>query len=129
MTENDSLSAKQAAFVLAYLTPGLTIEAAARAAGIGEKTAYRYLRLAQVQAGIKAARADLYEHGMSGLLHLVEKSVQALERNLADNPLVPCSTQVRAASIVLEQATVQYKTAVLEQRIAELEQMVKDRQI
>ena len=48
MAENDTLNRRQRKFVAALLVAP-TIEEAARAAGIGERTAYRYLKDAAVR--------------------------------------------------------------------------------
>src|SRR6266568_6378341 len=114
---NDSpgeLTAKQQTFITAHLTPGLTIEAAAKVAGIAEKTAYRYLKLPHVRAAIKEARADLYEQSVVGLLHSLDKAVKTLDGAM-DRAEFP-GTQVRAAQIVIEQATTIYKNGELEAR-------------
>ncbi len=126
MQANDSLTPKQQTFITAYLTPGLTIEAAAKVAGIAEITAYRYMKLDHVKAGIKQARAELYEQAMAGLVHLIEKGIKALERNLEDNIVVPASVQVSAAKIVIDAATAMYKTGQLEQEIEELKRIIGD---
>lgn len=122
MITDGSLTAKQQTFIVAYLTPGLTIEAAAKVAGIAEATAHRWLKMAHVQAGIKQARADIYEQAIFGLVHLVEKSVDTLERNL-DAPDAP-GVQVRAAQIILERATEIFKLSDLEKDIDELKRLV-----
>lgn len=122
MLANDSLTPKQQTFITAYLTPGLTIEAAAKVAGIAEKTAYRYLKLPSVQEGIKQARADIYQQAIFGLVHLVEKSVDTLERNL-DAPDAP-GVQVRAAQIILERTTEIFKLSELEKDLAEVKRLL-----
>jgi hypothetical protein len=125
MSENDQLTAKQALFVTAYLTPGLTIGAAAALVKIADSTARRYLKLPVVKQAIKDARADLYEQAMSALLHLIDKGVKALERNLEAGEEIPASVQVSAAKIVIDAATAMYKTGLLEQEVAELKRLMR----
>ncbi|HYT34619.1 MAG TPA: hypothetical protein VEL69_06255 [Ktedonobacteraceae bacterium] len=123
MIAKNSLTPKQQIFITAYLTPGLTIEAAAKVAGIAEITGYRYLKMEHVQAGIKQARAELYEQAMGGLLHLVDKAVKTLDGAM-DRAEFP-GTQVRASQIVLERTHETIKVNEIEKRIAELEQLLQ----
>lgn len=123
MTGNDqALSAKQE-MLIAVLIAGNNITIAAKVAGIGDKTARRWLKLPHFQQAYKAAQKQVFETALAALLLKVEKAVDTLDRNM-DSELTPAATQVRAAQIVIEQATNIHKMNELEQKIAELEKLV-----
>ncbi len=127
ITENSELTPKQDTLITALLTP-LSIVASAKAAGVSEKTARRWLKLPHFQQAYKAAQGVMFNQALQGLMLKVDKAITTLDRNMSatdsDIP-VPASVQVRAAQIVLEQAMTIYKTNELEQKVAELEQLLK----
>lgn len=129
MSENDTATAepaltpKQGKLIEALLTP-LSITAAARAAGIGEATARRWLKLPHFQAAYQAAQKQLFNQALTGLMQKVDRAIETLDRNMTGED-VPASTQVRAAQIVLEQAIAVHKMGELEEKYRELEQLVK----
>jgi phage terminase small subunit len=122
-TEQTELTPKQDTLITALLTP-LSITAAALAAGVSEKTARRWLKLPHFQQAYKAAQKQLFNQALTTLMSKVDKAIDTLDRNM-DGELVPASTQVRAAQIWLEMSVNMYKTQEIEEKIAELERIVK----
>src|SRR5438067_2162002 len=122
-TEETALTPKQELLITALLTP-LSIVTAAKAAGIAEKTARRWLKLPHFQAAYQAAQKSLFNQALTGLMQKVDKAIETLDRNM-DSKETPASTQVRAAQIMLEQAINVHKMSELEAKYAELEQLVK----
>lgn len=126
MSENDQtteLTPKQERLIEALLA-GHNITLAAKVAGVADKTARRWLKLAHFQAAYKAAQKQIFDQALAGLMLKVDKAIACLDRNM-DGEEVPASTQVRAAQIVIEQAVANYKMSELEAKYAELEQLVK----
>jgi len=129
MSGNDTteakLTPKQETLITALLTP-LSITASAKVAGISEPTARRWLKLPHFQAAYKKAQKALFDQALTGLMLKVDKAIETLDRNMSGED-TPASTQVRAAQIVLEQAITVYKTAELEEKLKELEDIVQGR--
>jgi phage terminase small subunit len=133
MTENvasereTTLTHKQEMLILALLS-NKTAQAAARIAGVSEKTAQRWLKLPHVRQAYQEAQKRVFEQALTGLLNHVDTAIGTLARNMT-NKRTPPSTQVRAAQIVLEQSLTLYKMNEMEARIAELERMLSGEMI
>jgi len=84
---------------LAALLECQTIAEAATYAGLSEPTLYRYLKDPAFQTAYRAARRQLYEHGVIRLQRDINKAADTLVRNLScGNP----SAEVRAATVMYE---------------------------
>jgi hypothetical protein len=93
------LSARQEKAIAALLTEP-TIAAAAKKAGIGEATLYRWLAEDEhFENAYRAARRSAVEGAIGGLQRASEGAVSALERNLTCG--LP-SVEVRAAVSILD---------------------------
>jgi phage terminase small subunit len=131
LTANDQaeqetmLTAKQETFILAMLSAPSIVEAA-RIAGIGEKTGRRWLKLPHVHQAYQAAQQEVFEDCLTTLKLTMHDAVLTLRQAIKDTE-IPASTRVRAAQIIIEQALELHKVAELEQQIAELQELVKDR--
>lgn len=112
--------------LIAVLVSGVNIAAAAKAIGIGDKTARRWLKLPHFMLAYRKAQGDLFTDALQGLQGKIGKAISTLDRNMSSEE-TPASTQVRAAQIVLEQAIAIHKVSELEQKISELEQIINDR--
>lgn len=123
VNESLSLTAKQEQLI-ALLVAGVAIVTAAKNVGIGEATAHRWLKLSRFQAAYKQAQHDLFSEALQGLREKVGKAIDTLDRHM-DSDETPAGSQIRAAQIVLEQAIAIHKVTELEQKIAELERMLK----
>ena len=121
--EDQALTTKQEQLIM-LLVSGVNVSAAAHNASIGERTAYRWLKLPHFQAAYKAAQRQLFDQALTGLMLKVDKAITTLDRHM-DGEDTPASSQIRAAQLVLEQAINIHKMAELEAKYAELEQLVK----
>ena len=99
MADNGTLSPKRRAFVRAILTERDT-RSAAKAAGIAERTAYRWIQDPGIQAAILAAESDALQEVTRGLLRLSAAAVDTLEGAMTDSEASPAA-RIRAADIVL----------------------------
>ncbi len=122
-TNAEELTPKQDQLI-ELLLAGVNISAAARQLKIGNKTAYRWLKLNHFQTAYKTAQRALFDQALTGLLGKVDKAIETLDRNMSA-PEAVASTQVRAAQIILEQAIGIYKVGELETKVAELEQLLR----
>jgi phage terminase small subunit len=119
MADSERLTAKQRAFVRAILTERDT-RAAARAAGVPETTAYRWVKLPAIQAAIHAAEADALSAVTRGLLRLSGNAVDALDGAMSDGKAAT-GVKVRAADITLARLLQLRELVDLEKRVSELE--------
>lgn len=127
MTENDQdqrgLSAKQEAFLTAYLVSS-NITIAAKTSGMSDKTARRLVKLPAFQGALKEAQRELFNDALQGLRAHVDTAIKTLVRHMSAED-TPAGSQIRAAQIYLEQAIAVHKMTELEEKYAELEQLVK----
>jgi hypothetical protein len=101
-----------------------TIPEAATAAGVGERTLRRWLAEDhEFITRYRAVRRQIVEASISRLQKCTTQAVEALQRNLTCG--LP-STEVRAAQIILEQATKGVELYSLVEELAELERYVKE---
>lgn len=123
MTAND-LTARQKRFIQALLTSKSAREAAHRC-GIGEKTAYRWLRLPQVQSALAEAEGQILADTMRRLLSMQGAAVDALQDLLTNQRLLPAE-RLRVVQAVLDNALRLRNATTVEQRLVELEQRVAE---
>jgi hypothetical protein len=115
---------KREAAILGLLTEP-TLLKAAESAGIGEKTLRRWLKEPGFQAEYRAARRRIVDVAIGRLQQASSEAVDTLQRNLTcDQPAV----EVRAATVILEQAGRYLEIADLEQRLQVLESLLEEKQ-
>jgi hypothetical protein len=118
-TEETALTVKQEQFITSLLA-GNSIQVAARAASVNEKTADRWLKLSHVQKALRDAQRAIFEAAVFCIISDVSEA-RATLRGIMTNTEVPATTRVRAAQILLEQAIALRKANEMEARIAALE--------
>ncbi len=119
MGESERLTPKQRAFVRALLTERDT-RAAARAVGIGETTAYRWLRAPHVRAAIFETEGAALEAATRGLLRLASEAVNTLDAAMSDQEAAT-GARIRAADIVLARLLQLRELVQIEARVTALE--------
>jgi hypothetical protein len=121
----DRLSKKQEQAIAALLAHP-TIDAAAQAVGVNEKTLRGWLRLPAFEAAYRAARNDVLERTVAGLLRVSGKAVTTLEACLDDGR---ACDRIRAALGILTQATRGVELLDLAGQLAELRAMMEARHV
>ncbi len=117
----EKLTRKQDDAIAALLSTS-TIKDAAEACNIGVATLYRWLQLPEFAAAYRAARREVVERAIAELQSATSQAVETLKRNLTcENPAV----EIRAASIVLEQAIKGVELMELQGRIEKLETRIE----
>lgn len=106
--------------VLAALLGAPTITAAAKAAGVGERTLRRWLAEPAFRDAYAAARREAMQQASARLQDSAFAAVETL-RQLAADENVPASARVAAARAILEQAARAAETEDLGARVARLE--------
>src|SRR5271168_2606861 len=96
------LSRKQEDAIAALLTQR-NIDEAARAAGVGARTLYRWLKEPDFDAAYRAARRAAFSQSAARLQQMCSAAVTTLGKIMVD-PSSPVATRVRAADSVLDHA-------------------------
>ncbi|HEX4613882.1 MAG TPA: hypothetical protein VH092_37220 [Urbifossiella sp.] len=107
------------ALVLA-LACGATVEAAARQAGLSERTVYKRLAESPFQARVKAVRSDMVRRSAGLLSAAAGQAVQTLLALMKDTS--PPSVRLGAARAVIELGIKVREVAELEPELRELEE-------
>lgn len=123
-TTETALTPRQQKFVTVLLSE-LTVEAAARAAGISHTTAYRWLEQAGVQAAVKEIERQAIESTARGLVALASQALTVLQDAMTD-PATPMATRVRAADTALNRLLQLRDLVTIEERLAALEARLGD---
>lgn len=122
MKSRSGLSVKQEKLI-AFLLTERTIEHACQQAEIAVVTYWRWMQEKEFIAAYRRARRDLIEGTVSRLQNISAAAIDALERNLTcENP----ASEIRAATIILEQAAKGVELLDLESRIEELEELTRE---
>ena len=119
MSDNANLSARQGRFVSALMTAA-SIEAAAKAAGIGRRTAFRYLANPGVKSALSRALDDAMGAATRRAVQAMSGALETLEAVHADGE-APTGARVAAARAILEAGPKLREALDLAQRVAELE--------
>jgi hypothetical protein len=107
---------------LELLLSGNSVAEAGRQLGIAERTAYRWNVDPELKAALKEMEGEKLSRAIRMLSVVAGKAVATLAANMQAD--VPAAVQVRAALGILDQV-VKLKTALeLEERVAQLEQML-----
>jgi transposase-like protein len=97
-----------------------SIEEAARAIGVAEKTLRRWMREPDFDAAYRAAKRATFGQGIARLHHLSGAAVSTLGKVMLD-PTTPPSTKVRAADSILNHTIKAIEEEEIEARVAILE--------
>jgi len=115
----EKLSRKQEALISALLLAP-TLADAAHTAGIGEVTAWRWLKLEAFQTAYREARRQCVQQAIVQVQHATGEAVATL-RAIMQDANAPASARVSAAKTVLDTAVKAVELEDLEARIAALE--------
>lgn len=119
-TPGGRLSQRKRRFVIALLeTP--TIREAAKAAGVGETTAWNYLREPAVRSELASRTDALITQAGAGLLADMADARQVLKTVMAD-PATGAGARVSAARAILDAGLRLFELVALAERVSALEQ-------
>ena len=117
----ESGMAPKKARAVAALLQSRTIGDAAAAAGVGERTLFRWLAEdATFTAQLRTAEGAAIDHAARRLVGLQDAAINVLSEVLADDA-APSGVRVRAASLIVELAIRLRELRGLEERITTLE--------
>ncbi|MGA2271325.1 MAG: hypothetical protein ABSH44_22890 [Bryobacteraceae bacterium] len=105
---------------IAGLLSQRNVDEAARAAGVGARTLWRWLRDPEFQAAYREARRAAFSQSIARLQHGSSAAAATLLKMMLDQD-APASTRVRAAESVLNHATKAIEIEDIEARVSELE--------
>jgi transposase-like protein len=109
---------KEAAIV--ELLSQRNVEEAARAAGIGARTLYRWMKEPDFDAAYRTARRAAFSQSAARLQQMCSAAVTTLGKIMVD-PNSPVASRVRAADSVLDHAAKSIELEDIEVRVSELE--------
>lgn len=119
MADIDALTAKQHKAIAALLTEA-TMGAAAKKAGVGERTLYTWLSEPAFDSAYRTARRKAVQQAIGRLQQVSTAAVSVLVRVMA-NDQTAAGTRVLAAKTVLEFAIKAVELEDFEERLAALE--------
>jgi len=105
---------------IAALLSQRNVEEAARVAGIGARTLYRWLQDPNFKTAFRQARRDAFSQSIARLQQASGAAVSTLLKIMVDQS-APASTRVRAADSVLDHAAKAIEIEDIEARVSELE--------
>ena len=116
---------KKEAAILALLTHR-NVEEAARAAGVGARTLYRWMREPEFDAAYRDAKRGAFSQAIARLHQMSSAAVTTLGKAMLD-PGTPAATKVRAAQSILDHTAKAIEIEDLEARLAALEHTAESR--
>ena len=117
----DEMTAVQDKAITALLS-SVTVEAAAKKAGVSDRTLHRWLKEPAFRQSYLAARRLVMEQAVGSLQRASLGAVEALVRNLKCG--VP-GTEVRAAQVILDAGTKGVEMMEFEDRLTAIEQTLE----
>jgi hypothetical protein len=118
----DNQQTKADSTLLLALACGATVEAAARQAGLSQRTVYRRLAQTEFRQRISALRADMVQRASGALTAAATEAVRTLLALQKDS--VAAAVRLGAARAILEIGIKMREVADLEGRIAALEEQL-----
>lgn len=131
MAEKGSLSEKKQS-VIASLVAGKTIAEAASDCHVSESQIYRWKREQAFRDGYHLAQKDVLERALEKLIRYTSAAIDTLARNMVNDTGAVASirsVQVRAAQAILDASVAYGKMSELEAQIAELQAILKARNV
>jgi transposase-like protein len=107
---------------IAALLSHRSVEEAARAVGISANTLLRWIKEPEFEAACREARRTAFSQSIARLQDASGAAVTTVLKIMLDTN-APAGTRLRAAEVVLEQATKAIEMDDLDARVAELERM------
>lgn len=124
VSESKKLTPKQEQAIRALLTSKNVGEAAV-AAGVSERTLYRWLTDPAFRAALSVAEGDLLDAATRRLLTLQDDAIGAFEDVLTGGPDVTDTARLRAAQAVLDYLLKLREMRSVEERLTALEAKVR----
>src|ERR1019366_941818 len=113
------LGRKKEAAVLALLSQR-SVDEAARVAGVGPRTLYRWMKEPEFDAAYRDAKRAAFSQSIARLHQMASAAVTTLGKAMVD-PSTPPATKVRAADSILDPTAKALELEDLEARVADLE--------
>jgi hypothetical protein len=119
LRSNSKLTRKQEEAIVALLAQR-SIEEAARVAGIGARTLYRWMEDPEFDAAYRKTRRTAFRQSVARLQQASSAAVSTLLKVMVD-PTTPAATKVRAADSILDHSAKAIEIEDIEARVSELE--------
>jgi hypothetical protein len=119
------LSRKKEQAIAALLSKPSIPEAAAEV-GIGEKTLWRWLQVADFKDSYRAARREVVAHAIAQVQAGLGDAVKTLQDIMSDSD-APASARVSAARTMIDMGVKAVEVEDIEGRISKLEKLINER--
>lgn len=123
MAQNGSLTTKQMLLVAA-LVAGNTQVVAFKAAGISPRTGARWMKDPAIQDALRMARKEAYNASITGMLSLVDDSIDILRTILHDKETT-YGYKLSAVKTVLEHSRITFVDEDIDTRVARIEEEMR----
>ena len=124
-TTGNGISPRQRRFLQA-LMQSPSIKDAAKAAGIGERTCYKYLNDPSVKAALTRLHDDTMAQAARETAAAMSEALRVL-RDIATDPEQPAGARVSAARAIRDSGVSLNEQQLLTERVAELEAQINGR--
>jgi phage terminase small subunit len=121
-SHGSKMANKQDKLISALLTTR-TIEQAAKKAGVGENTVYRWLELPEFQTAYREAKRKVVDNAIMQLQKATGEAVEVLREVMSDNES-PANARVASAKAIIEQALRAVELEKVIERVEKLEEYV-----
>ena len=126
MTSNGKISRSQEAAVAALISSP-SVPVAAKAAGMSERSLYRWLTKERFKEAYRTARRELVHHALGLIQGAMSEAVVTLQ-NVMKNDDCPASARVSAARALLDLGLKATEHEDVENRLCELERRIGERE-
>jgi hypothetical protein len=121
--QGGKLGRKKEDAILALLSQR-SVEDAARVAGVGTRTLYRWMKQSEFDAAYRDARYAVYSQSTARLQQMRSPAVSILAKALVD-PNSPLATKVKVAEIILDHTTEAMESEDLPARLVGVERLAE----
>jgi hypothetical protein len=118
------LGSKKEGAILALLSQR-SIDDAARVAGVGPRTLYRWMKEPAFDAAYRDGKRAAFSQSIARLHQMASAAVTTLGKTMVD-PSTPPATRVRAAGSILDHAAKAIELEDMEARLAALERATSE---
>jgi hypothetical protein len=122
--QSSKLGRKQDEAILALMTHK-NVEDAARAASVGVRTLWRWLKQPEFDAAYREVRRSTFSQSTARLQQASSAAVSTLLKIMVD-PNAPAASRVRAADVVMEHGIRAIQIEDIQARLSELERATRE---
>lgn len=113
---------------IAALLSNTSIPEAAKEAGIGERTLWRWLKIESFQGAYRKARQEVVRQAVAQVQKAMSEAVDTL-RGVMSNSEAPASARVSAAKVIIDMGIKAVEIEDLDARVTDIEKLIKEKKL